>query len=85
LPLELSQLFARLTFRQFVRRCDMKPSKEYIPDESRLCKTPQSLRDREEKFWFVLSSGQAVNMLGHGRFDLVFVDAIHDSEHVVRF
>jgi len=144
LPLELSQLFAKLTFTPFVRCCDTKLLKEYVPERgassqdttvtagqkeilvralkqteniklpvveigawrgtttavlagmtTRLVyavdpyndasgdeKDMQMMQERTRGLANVkhvrLSSGEAVKMLAHERFSLVFVDAIHD-------
>jgi hypothetical protein len=144
LPLELSQLFAKLTFSPFVRCCDTKLLKEYVPERgassqdttvtagqieilvralkqtehiklpvveigawrgtttavlagmtTRLVyavdpyndasgdeKDMQMMQERTRGLANVkhvrLSSGEAVKMLAHERFSLVFVDAIHD-------
>jgi predicted O-methyltransferase YrrM len=144
LPLRATQLFARLTFTPFVRCCDTKLLKEYLPErgasledttvtagqievlvralkQTENIELPvveigawrgattavlarmttrlvyavdpyndasgdeadmQMMQERTRGLTNVkhvrLSSGQAVKMLAHERFSLVFVDAIHD-------
>ena len=144
LPLELSQLFAKLTFTPFVRCCDTQLLKEYVPDrgatledttvtagqrevlvralrrtetielpiveigawhgattavlaemtsrlvyavdpykdatgdEEDMQKMQNRIRDLRNVKHVRLSSGEAVKLLAHERFSLVFVDAIHD-------
>ena len=119
LPLELTQVLARLAFRPFVCCCDTKLLKEYIPergasledtsvtegqrevlvralkqteniklpvdpykdstgDENDMQIMQERIRGLTNVKHIRLSSGEAVKMLGHQRFSLVFVDAIHD-------
>ncbi len=144
LPLEATQLFARVTFTPFIRCCDTNLLKEYIPErgasledtsvtegqrevlvralkQTENIKLPiveigawhgattavlaektrrlvyavdpykdatgdkedmqmmhERIRDLKNVKHIRLSSGEAVKVLGHERFSLIFVDAIHD-------